>query len=427
MEKNTEKRVQTLEEENDELRHQLIEAKETIEAIRAGEIDAIVVQREHGNELYTLQTADHVYRVFIEKMSEGALTVSEDGLILYCNSQFCRMIGNEVKSVIGYNLMDFIAAGSRQEFYQLLTAKGNGDFKTEVALIGAHGPVHVQLSLAPMEIGEQTAMSIIVTDLTRQKKNHELLQDANRQLEKSNHALQQFAHVASHDLKEPVRKISMFLERLREEFGSRPTANAEEYIAKIEKATGRMRAMIDGVLLYSSVEGERQKMQAVDLNELIDQIRSDMEVTIEQKAAILRAGPLPVVRGFPVLVYQLFYNLVNNALKFTHREVSPVIEIYCTDDGADSNSLNCSIEVVDNGIGFDHEYSEEIFETFSRLHSKDKYEGTGLGLALCKKIAERHGGKITARSGKSGGSVFTVSLPLFKSGDSALLTESNGE
>jgi signal transduction histidine kinase len=234
-----------------------------------------------------------------------------------------------------------------------------------------------------------------------------------RELQKSNEDLQQFAHVASHDLKEPVRKIRIFSSRLKEEYGEGLPDQARVFLDKIEQATARMFSMIEGVLAYSILNGSEQTTEPIDLNVVLDDIESDLEVTIGEKRASLVRGQLPCIDGASVLIYQLFYNLINNSLKFAKAGEPPVIAVVAKIlQGEGSTDAIAEITLTDNGIGFEQQHTDRIFDTFARLHAKDKYEGTGLGLALCKKIVERHHGSITATGEKNKGAVFIIRLPL---------------
>ena len=232
----------------------------------------------------------------------------------------------------------------------------------------------------------------------------------NVSLHRSNEDLQQFAHVASHDLKEPVRKIKTFSSRLRDEYDDILPERAKLFLDKIHHATDRMFSMIDGVLAYSVLNAAEQPIESIDLNEVFRNIESDLELSIVQKKASIRKGSLPVIEGAPVLIYQLFYNLMNNALKFSRPDIPPIIHISTAVVTGDDQPM-VEIGIADNGIGFDQQYAKAIFDTFARLNSKDKFEGTGLGLALCKKIVERHHGTITALGTKNKGAAFTIRLP----------------
>ncbi len=278
-------------------------------------------------------------------------------------------------------------------------------FRTEIRLKNKAGDFRWHSSVAePVKDETGTVLKWVgaITDVHDQKTLTEKLEaevaERTRELKRSNEDLQQFAHVASHDLKEPVRKVRTFSSRLVEEFGAAVPEKGRLYLSKIEAAAERMYAMIDGVLAYSSLNAMQQGEEAVDLNKTLQQIETDLEIPIQQKEASLVYNQLPEVTGSPILLYQLFYNLINNSLKFTTPGEAPVITITASDakqneaagKNLDAAKAYLKITVRDNGIGFGNEEAGRIFKTFTRLHSKDKYEGTGLGLALCEKIVERH-------------------------------------
>ena len=244
-------------------------------------------------------------------------------------------------------------------------------------------------------------------ELTRQVKKQTL------ELQRSNDDLMQFAHVISHDLKEPVRKVKVFSNRIREELEPLIPEKAISYLTRIQSASDRMYAMIEGVLNYATISSEDAADEVVDLNETLKNIQSDLEMLIQQKSARIVYGKLPVIRGAAILIYQLLYNLINNSLKFSKKEVAPVITISSAmirEGGKDF----VIIQVQDNGIGFEQEQAINIFNSFSRLNSKDKFEGTGLGLSLSKKIVERHGGSISASGIPGEGATITIKLPYHK-------------
>ncbi|MBD0366107.1 MAG: PAS domain S-box protein [Flavisolibacter sp.] len=255
------------------------------------------------------------------------------------------------------------------------------------------------------------------TDIDDQKtieeKLEKLVSERTKELQHSNEDLQQFAHVASHDLKEPVRKIMTFSNRLNYEFGNLIPEKGKLYLDRLENAAGRIYQMIDSILLYSSLDATKHQKERIDLTETFNEIISDLEVFISEKNAEITYGKLPVIEGFPILIYQLFYNLLNNALKFSKPNEKPLIEVFCEIvDCRESNCKYARIILKDNGIGFNQNEAEIIFKTFTRLHSKDNYEGTGLGLALCRKIVERHRGSISAEGIAGQGATFTITLPI---------------
>ena len=257
------------------------------------------------------------------------------------------------------------------------------------------------------------------TDIHDQKtlteKLEKLVAERTKELQRSNEDLQQFAHVASHDLKEPVRKIKTFSSRFEEEFGSTLNERGRLYLDKVQAAADRMFAMIEGVLTYSTINALDQGIETIALSRTLQNIEADLEILIQQKAAVITSNNLPQIEGIPVLIHQLFYNLVNNSLKFS--KADRPLKIWVTGNvEMQEEAATAIITVTDNGIGFDQNQAEKIFTTFSRLNSKDQYEGTGLGLSLCRKIVERHGGIITAEGVPDGGAAFTIQLPVTQRG-----------
>lgn len=255
----------------------------------------------------------------------------------------------------------------------------------------------------------------VIQDITEQKRfAEELTRQVNErtiQLQRSNDDLLQFAHVASHDLKEPIRKIKIFTNMIESDYADILPERGMTYLAKVQNATDRMFSMVEGVLAYSTINSAERPIENVNLNTAIDHIETDLEILMSQKNATIIREKLPKLQGASVLLYQLFYNLINNALKFAKADEASVITISSsvfTKDKADF----IKIIVADNGIGIDPDYCHRIFDAFTRLNTKDKYEGTGLGLALCKKIVERHHGTILAEGEIGKGAAFIIELPL---------------
>lgn len=285
--------------------------------------------------------------------------------------------------------------------YRWHTFKGNPRFLNDGTFMGYVG---VGLDIHEQKIAQEELQKF-------SERLEALVEYRTQELQRSNEDLQQFAHVASHDLKEPVRKIKTFANLLKGEFAQQLPERANNFVNRILSASERLRIMIDGVLTYSSLNGSEQAIKNVDLNKIIENVENDLEVLISQKKATIITKNLEPIEGAEVLLYQLFYNLINNAIKFSKPSVPPEINIKCEKvkhQGIDS----LKIEVSDNGIGFADESSEAIFETFTRLHSKDVFEGTGLGLALCKKIVLRHSGTIAAKGEPDKGACFEIVLPV---------------
>jgi PAS domain S-box-containing protein len=412
--------------EMDELRLQMEEANDTIEAIRTGQVDALVVKNGNGHELYTLKSADQTYRVFIEKMTEGAVTLNKDGVVVYSNSQFGKMVGLPLSKVIGYPFTSFISSGDMEAYTSLANAGWRQDVKGELNLAGENKVTPAQLSFTTLELDEGIALSIILTDLTSQKQtqlllksNNEKLKQINHELELSNHDLQQFASVASHDLQEPLRKIQIFSNFLKEKFSSGLNDEARDYLEKIIGSSHRMKALIIDILNYSQLSQNSNIFSPTDLNTVIREVLEDYEMLIKEKDAIITVEEMPCIEANPGQIRQVFQNLVSNSLKFVNKEIPPVLQIRSKliedtifDNGVKIEGKYCYISFRDNGIGFDDKFASKIFTLFRRLHTKDKFEGTGIGLAISKKIVEKHNGQIIAKGWEGEGAEFIIILPV---------------
>ncbi|WP_306056259.1 sensor histidine kinase [Natronococcus wangiae] len=226
-----------------------------------------------------------------------------------------------------------------------------------------------------------------------------------RQVEESNERLQQFAYAVSHDLQEPLRMITSYLELLERRYGDELGEDGEEFIEFAVDGAERMRAMIEGLLEYSRVETRGDPFEPVDLDPLLEEIRTDLQVAIEETDGELTVESLPTVSGDRSQLRQLFQNLLENAITYSGDE-PPQIRVK-----AERSDGEWIVAVSDNGIGIDPEDQERIFDVFDRLHSREEYDGTGIGLALCERIAERHGGSIEVESEPGEGTTFFVTLP----------------
>jgi PAS domain S-box len=245
---------------------------------------------------------------------------------------------------------------------------------------------------------------------------HRLVGERTLELQRSNDDLRQFAHVASHDLKEPVRKIKTYWNRIIEEYSEELPDQVKRYLGKIEGSINRMYALIEGILRYSKFGNTEYLQEKVDLNQVIKNIESDLEVLIAEKHAQINVGLLQDIYANSFLMYQLFYNLILNSLKFSKEGIPSRIDISSQVIKEQQKSF-VKITVSDNGIGFEEEFNEMIFDSFTRLNPADEYEGTGLGLALCKKIVQRHRGSITASGKPDIGATFTILLPIENSNE----------
>lgn len=238
------------------------------------------------------------------------------------------------------------------------------------------------------------------------------LEETNLNLQRSNQELQDFAYVASHDLQEPLRKIQAFGNLLQEEY-AKQIGDGADYLDRMRNAAARMSALIEDILSFSRVTTKGRSFTPVDLEAVAREVLGDLETRIEDTGATIIMEPLPTIDADAMQIRQLLQNLLGNAIKFHKPGTPPVVKISATTKiSQNTRKKMCTILVQDNGVGFEEKYLDRIFAVFQRLHSRDSYEGTGIGLAVCRKIVERHGGTITAKSTPGKGSTFIVNLPL---------------
>ena len=262
-----------------------------------------------------------------------------------------------------------------------------------------------------------TMNKALASEVEEKKKSEEKIKSLNLQLLKTiekmeiaNKDLDRFAFMASHDLQEPLRKIRIYGGRLAEKYSTTFDDEAKAYLQRLQASADRMEILIRDILAFSKISFEKRDFEQSDLNAILEQAISDLDMTIQEKSATITADKLPQLYIDPNLVRPLFYNLIGNAIKYAKPDIPPVVKIFSDVDDV-SKSKYCRIFFQDNGIGFDQKYVDHIFEIFARLHSKTEYEGTGIGLALCKRIVEKHDGFISAVSTPGEGSTFIVSLP----------------
>ena len=234
-------------------------------------------------------------------------------------------------------------------------------------------------------------------------------------LERSNAELGEFAYIASHDLQEPLRKIRAFAGRLEATQAEAFDDTGKDYLARMTNAASRMQTLIDDLLSYARVSSKGESFQSVDLNRIVEEVLGDLEVAVQEAAVQLEVGDLPTADADPTQMRQLLQNLVSNAIKFRRPGEAAVVRIRGLNGAAGGTDLDhddtVRFAVEDEGIGFEPQYAERIFTVFQRLHGRSEYEGTGVGLAVCMKIAQRHGGTITATGHPGQGARFVVSIP----------------
>jgi two-component system CheB/CheR fusion protein len=279
------------------------------------------------------------------------------------------------------------------------------------------------LNARRVERPEEKARLVLlaVDDVTEQHEASATIQNYLHKLEWSNRELEDFAYIASHDLQEPLRAIQAFSDRLQAKYGRALDAQGLDYLMRIQKAAGRMRLLISDLLTYSRVTTKGKPFEQVDLGLLARECIADLNKRLEETKGRIEVGELPVLDADPVQMRQLIQNLLENGLKFHRAGEPPLVRIenhlvVPPQFSADSFQLvkapRCHISVSDNGIGFEEKYTERIFTPFERLHNQNQYPGTGIGLAVCRRIVERHGGSLKAKSLLNQGSTFLITLPL---------------
>jgi signal transduction histidine kinase len=253
--------------------------------------------------------------------------------------------------------------------------------------------------------------------LTRQARTH--IEEVENKVVERTREFQEFAYGVSHDLQEPLRKVMAFGDRLRDKCGAQLGEDGQGYLNRMQDAAKRMRQLINDLLALSRVTTQAKPYEPVNLNTLVSEVLSDLEVLIEQVGGKVEVNPLPTLHADPTQMRQLFQNLIGNALKFRKKEVAPVIRLQAEaapaaqafGEESENGHKRWRFTVQDNGIGFDQKYRDRIFEVFQRLHGRGEYEGSGIGLSLCRKIVSRHGGSIMAESELGVGSRFVITLP----------------
>lgn len=305
-----------------------------------------------------------------------------------------------------------------------LGAKNNrSSFKANYRIIRPNGDVRYVATTARLrhdEAGNGYAYLGNTQDVTQLKEAQRLLEEKINELNISNKDLEQFAYVASHDLQEPLRKIRAFGERLKTGFEHQITAEGQDYINRMQNAAERMQTLIDDLLAFSKVSREAKEFHPINLAQLLQKVIHDLDYTIESTNAQLVITVSETVDGIAAQLAQVFQNIISNSLKFVKPNVQPVIHISsqtmlgsAIPASGLTPSLNyCVIKITDNGIGFDESYAGKIFDLFQRLHARTEYKGTGIGLAICKKIIENHAGQIFAKSKEGEGASFFIVLPL---------------
>lgn len=402
-----------------ELQSRLNEYEQLVEAIKGGEVDAFALRTNNQSEIFTLQAVDYAYRMLVENFGEGALNLSQEGLIVYTNNYFLELSNLSYENVIGNSFYQFVHPDSLEKFKTLFKNGLTTKTKGEINLLIADSVIPVYVSFTSL-LPSIKVVGLIITDLTEKKKEEEILKAKNAELEKLNSELQVFTYMASHDLQGPLRKIQVFISRIVEKERSNLSENGKDHLDRVQHSANAMQRLIQDLLDYSRTSTAALKFEYTALDEIIEEVKADLKEELSDKRAILEATAPNKINIIPFQFRQLLHNLIDNALKFSNPVQPPhiVIKSEIANGQAFENvklppqQSYCHISVSDNGIGFETAYKEKVFEIFYRLHGQTEYKGTGIGLAIVKKIVENHGGMVTASSKLNEGTTFDIYIPV---------------
>ncbi len=367
-----------------------------------------------------LPTQDFKY--LMAAIDEAAIVAVTDkhGIITYVNNKFCAISQYSESELVGKTHRVINSHHHPKEFFEVMwkTISEGKTWEGEIRNKAKDGTFYwVNTTIVPFldADGKPERYIAVRYEITERKLAEEKLMIYAKKLEVSNQELTDFASVAAHDLQEPLRKIQSFADRVKIKSKDILPAEAMDYLERVQSSAKRMQILIIDLLTYSRVTTKAQPFTQISLLQILKEVCSDLEVRIDQTNGKVLYQDLPSIEADSTQMHQLFLNLVSNGLKFHKKDTTPVVQI-----SAEINNESllgevktvCRIKVKDNGIGFDEKYLDRIFTIFQRLHGRHEYEGTGIGLAVCRKIVDRHGGTLTAVSTAGEGATFVICLPV---------------
>ncbi|KAF2517187.1 PAS domain S-box protein [Flavobacterium foetidum] len=381
----------------------------------------------------SLRKSEERYHLMVEEIQEYAiLYLNHDGIIENWNVGAEKIKGYKTDEIVGKYFSIFYSEEDKknnlpQKLLQLAREKGKTVHQGwRVRKDGTHFWASVVITAIHNKQNEVIGFSKVTHDLTEKKKADDKLQlnsleleQKNNELEEMNKELQSFAYISSHDLQEPLRKIQTFASQIIEKEWENLSDNGKDKFRRMQNAAQRMQTLINDLLSYSRTNSKERVFEKTDFSRIVDEVKEDLKEELEQKHAVIESSQSSEINIIPFQFRQLLYNLVSNSLKFSKPDVPAVIKITCEIEKGSSlknEKLNvlknyCHITVTDNGIGFEPHYSKKIFDVFQRLHGRDQYKGTGIGLAIVKKIVENHNGIITAKGELNEGASFDIYIP----------------
>jgi len=385
----------------EELQARLNEAEDTLEAIRRGEVDAFIVKNGNDHELYTLKSADHTYRVFIEQMTEGAVTLNKEGIVLYSNSSFADMINIPLIKVLGFPFENFIPGEFKDSINELISSGWLQESKAEISLCGIDNKkIPVLLSMNTLEIDGGEALSILITDLSFQKETME----QKKAMEKKD----EFISIASHELKTPVTSIKGYVQLLRSTFHAEGNSNAVELLTKADTQINKLSTLVNDLLDVKRMEnGQLQyREEYFDFNELVKEVIEETGRTMTKHTIHCEANSSCKIYGDRNKLGQVIINFIDNAGKYSPPHTDINVKVY-------DKKNKVRLCVQDFGMGIPKDQQPRIFERFFRVYSEkvNTYAGLGLGLYISAEIIKRHKGSIGVESEKDKGATFYFEVP----------------
>ncbi len=398
-----------------------------VEAMRAGAQDYVlkdrltrlvpIIERELRDAKSRLSHKKSEERLLelasiVESSDDAIIGKTLDGVITSWNKGAETIFGYTAKEIIGESINLIVPSEMHNEEFEIIEKVKAGKHikQYETKRQRKDGEViYVSITISPMknQKGSINGMSMVSRDITKHKRSEELLKQKTLELERSNQDLEQFAYIASHDLQEPLRKIISFGDFLKKEYYNLLDKKGMDYIDRMSNASLRMKQLIESILELSKISRNISTYEEVNLNNLIREIKVDLEVTISKTKAVIQTSSLPSITGEKIQFKQLFQNLISNSLKYQKENITP--EIFIESKITENKFLEITIK--DNGIGFEEKYLNKIFKPFQRLHTRDEYEGSGMGLTICQKIVLLYGGNITAKSSPDNGTTFIIKFP----------------
>jgi PAS domain S-box-containing protein len=390
------------------------------------DLTAEIAERKQAEE--ALRVSREWLRVTLNSIGDGVMTTDTQGRITFLNPIAVALTGWELTQAAGqpvqtiFRIINEKTGEPAEDIVQRVMQEGQiAILANNTTLISRDGrKVPIEDSAAPIRNSEGELLGVVLVfqDVTEKRLAQEEIcrardeleirvQERTAELEKVNRDLADFNHIAAHDLQEPLRQLNIFGDRLVSKCGAALSLEDRYYVTRIQTLARRASSLTSDILKFSMISSRTQYFASTNLNRLIHNVIAEFAGEIEQKKAIVDVEELRPLRVDPLRMADVFRHLISNGLKFT-REERPKIRIY----GESTSDLQYRIYVEDNGIGFDEVYLDKIFIPFQRLHGRSKYEGSGIGLAICRKILEMHGGSITAKSRPNVGSTFIISLPL---------------